>query len=367
MAAKLVARGLPDVVYENYDGWSYPSWFFSTARFIPGGPTWYGQYDMRTPALLYLNPSMIIILLVVAVLVCMYLVIVPVVKYRTYSTITAVNAIGVGLTIALCMVMPEWVIGKGTFKSLLNHYSPTVYKMQAGIHIGLTSFNITLDHLQTLQTPNNSFVSSPKDFWYNEAVNIFHPETLEMSLNYYLGEGMPTPLLTILSFLTGSSEGFEWPHRLSEAGFHCYIILLAALILWFVALLLIAFIPRYSSFAFIGIGALMVINTIVYFYWAKTDCVYPVITVADRFIKLSYGPCFWSCLGIGGWSIIYGFTLLVIDIIHPDKFITIFDVEYDEKRTLARAYQLNKFEEDKDLKFKNPQSIRCAFPYLDNL
>lgn len=54
-----------------------------------------------------------------------------------------------------------------------------------------------------------------------------------------------------------------------------------------------------------------------------------------------YGVCFWASLGMGLWSTMYGFLLAVYDVIHPDKFLTIFDLDYDHKRALARAHRSN--------------------------
>ncbi|CAG7822941.1 unnamed protein product [Allacma fusca] len=331
----------------HYDGWPYPSWFFSTARWNPGGPTWYGDISYRTPAWLYAERSIIEILTIIIILVLMFLMIFPIIKYRLNSTITALNTIGIGMTIALCMVMPEWLSGSTEFESVLDHLSLQRYSMKVGVHIGLSSFNVTLDYLSEL--PENVSLDSPSslvsagNFWYNEKISTYHPDDLVPVMGNSLRRGMPSPLITVIHFLTASTLGFEWPHRVGEAGFHVYIILLFALLGWFGAVLLTACIPRYSSYAFIAVGVLMVAATLIYFYWAMIDLVFPCIVIEDNFVQVKYGACYWTCLGVGVWSIIYGFTLATFDITHPDSFLTIFDIDYDEKRTLARANRLNLF------------------------
>ena len=44
---------------------------------------------------------------------------------------------------------------------------------------------------------------------------------------------------------------------------------------------------------------------------------------------------------MGVWGCIYGFCLSVYDLIYPDKFLTIFDIDYDHKRALAAAHRFN--------------------------
>lgn len=55
-----------------------------------------------------------------------------------------------------------------------------------------------------------------------------------------------------------------------------------------------------------------------------------------------YGASFWTCLIVGVWACIYGFGLSVYDRLHPDKFLTIFDIDYDHKHALATAHRLNR-------------------------
>lgn len=55
---------------------------------------------------------------------------------------------------------------------------------------------------------------------------------------------------------------------------------------------------------------------------------------------------------MGLWSTIFGFVTVVYDVIHPDKFLTIFDLDYEHKRALARANKCNRMDfDDEDIQF----------------
>ena len=165
-----------------------------------------------------------------------------------------------------------------------------MYGVKVGVHIGLKSSNVTMQYKYKLADnfTSNFWVShvSTSNFWYNEEVVTATPEDLEHVMRNILRRGMPTPLLTVFHFLTASTLGFEWPHHIGEAGFHCLLILIFALLGWVLACLLTAAIPRYSCYAYIGIGVLMVLAVFTYFYWAMLDLIFPCIVIEDQFMRL---------------------------------------------------------------------------------
>lgn len=63
------------------------------------------------------------------------------------------------------------------------------------------------------------------------------------------------------------------------------------------------------------------------------------------YLHFRHGMCFWTCLVMGVWTCIYGLIMTVYDTVHPDKFLTVFDLDYDHKRALATAHRLNRLSE----------------------
>lgn len=174
---------------------------------------------------------------------------------------------------------------------------------------------------------------------------MYHPDNLEGVVTNALERGLPVPLLIAYDCLTSTTLGFDWSHRLVEAGYHCYILTVFALVGWFLTQVLIASIPHYSAYGFVAIGYLMVFDTLVYFYWANINLSPPCIVITDSYVELRHGLCFWTCLVMGVWSCIYGLIMTVYDTVYPDKFLTIFDLDYDHKRALAAANHLNRLSE----------------------
>jgi hypothetical protein len=159
--------------------------------------------------------------------------------------------------------------------------------MEIGLHIGLASSNITLTSLSPIVWRNDSgTVLRNSTFFYNEKVPMFKPELLESSMDGALAVGLPVPLLTAIHFLTSATLDFHWSQDVMEAGYHCYLILVFALLVWFLALLFIAAIPRYSCYSFIVIGVLMISTNVIYFYWVMLDHHFPPFFISGQFIEL---------------------------------------------------------------------------------
>lgn len=117
-------------------------------------------------------------------------------------------------------------------------------------------------------------------------VETYHPENLDGALGQALQKGLPVPLLVAYDCLSSGIRGFEWPHRLVEAGYHCYIITVFALVGWFLNQVLIAAIPRYSAYGFVIIGYMMLFDVVVYLYWANVSLAPPCIVITDSYVQL---------------------------------------------------------------------------------
>lgn len=182
--------------------------------------------------------------------------------------------------------------------------------MNLGIHIGLACTNVTLesiilppiepstktssliitnatDHSNlTITTIIESIKPQPPYFFYNERLKMYIPELFEPEMGHALLAGYPVPLLTVYHFLTSATRGFSWSQDILEAGYHCYLLVIFALTVWFVTLVFIAAVPRYSCYAFVVIGCLLLFTNITYFYWVKLYHHFPPIYVGGEFVHL---------------------------------------------------------------------------------
>lgn len=117
---------------------------------------------------------------------------------------------------------------------------------------------------------------------------MYNPSNFEGVMEKALQRGLPIPILTVYECLLSATMGFEWSHRILEAGYHVYLILVFALVAWCLAVILVAAIPRYGSYAFIAVGILMIFATLVYFYWAAISEALPCIVIGDSYVELRY-------------------------------------------------------------------------------
>lgn len=115
---------------------------------------------------------------------------------------------------------------------------------------------------------------------------MYLPSNFDGVLVKALNRGLPIPILTAYECLLSATTGFEWSHRILEAGYHVYLILVFALVGWFLAALLVAAIPRYGSYGFIAVGILMIFASVVYFYWAAVTVALPCIVIGDSYVEL---------------------------------------------------------------------------------
>jgi len=320
-------------------------------------PGWHGD-PQRLPAKLYLQLSMLGIVAAASTLLVVLVVILPIIKHRLQSVTAALNSIAIGVVLSLCLATPEWLRGHGIIQSPIYYHSPKAYEMALGVHVGLAGFNITLrtidrsfdvqldGSLVPIAITNRSIEKGSENWapkiYYNENVKMYHPDNLVGVVQEALERGLPLPILVAIECLTSAAQGFPWSHYVEEAGYHCYIITVFALVGWFLNQVLMAAIPRYSAYGFVIIGHLMIFDATIYFYWADVANVPHCIVITDAYVKLRHGVCFWTCLAVGVWSCIYGLVMTVYDTIYPDKFLTIFDLDYDIKKTLGAVHRANR-------------------------
>lgn len=142
----------------------------------------------------------------------------------------------------------------------------------------------------------NSFAYMPDNVQeFNDFINcvtlqvkMYLPSNFDGVMEKALERGLPIPILTVYECLLSATMGFDWSQRIVEAGYHVYLILVFALVGWFIAALLVAAIPRYGSYGFIAVGILMILASVVYFYWAAVSEALPCIVIGDSYVELRY-------------------------------------------------------------------------------
>lgn len=163
--------------------------------------------------------------------------------------------------------------------------------MEMRLHVGLASINVTLHNPhEPLKLIGRNVSITPKKsdevFYFNERIRMFKPEMLDPSMAKAMEHGMPIPLLSVIHFLTSAQEGFGWSQDIMEAGYHSYCTLTLALGVWILAIVFVAGIPRYSCYAFIVTGFLMITNSVAYFRWVRVDRHFPPIFISGTFVEL---------------------------------------------------------------------------------
>ncbi|KAK9501853.1 hypothetical protein O3M35_012504 [Rhynocoris fuscipes] len=150
-----------------------------------------------------------------------------------------------------------------------------------------------------------------------------------MGASYKAGleRGLPFPILTVAEYFTLGQEGFTWGGNYRHAGYYTSILLWTAFASWLVMNLLLVVVPRYGACAMVLTGLLMLASTLAY------HCLLPVRPLAVRFedtmLTFRYGWCFWLVIVAGALCILVGLIILTIDLIYPNRFSTILEVDYD--------------------------------------
>ncbi|XP_076360700.1 dual oxidase maturation factor 2-like isoform X2 [Tachypleus tridentatus] len=261
-----------------------------------GGPTIYSVSN-RTPAIQDIR-SIVIYISFVTLLVA-FLIVFPGIRKAKFTTFVSVTiSLFVGAVILISNYGSDWHVAEATVSSLHKAFSREKIDSELHVHIGLNSVNITLQAREV------------KD-GYREA----------------LVKGLPFPILTIAEYFSQELEGFCWGRRYRMAGYYSYILLWTAFGLWLLMNVLVCTVPRYGAFCMQLTGAVMLLTNAVYALLLPRKPL--VIPFEEGTLMFTYGWCFWLVLAAGSIAFFTGATVAIIDIVFPNKFSTILEVDYD--------------------------------------
>ncbi|GIY02006.1 dual oxidase maturation factor 1 [Caerostris extrusa] len=101
----------------------------------------------------------------------------------------------------------------------------------------------------------------------------------------------------------------------------------AAFSLWLLMNILLCTVPRYGAYTMQLTGGLMLLTNAIYTWLLPRKPL--VIPFEGGALHFKYGWCFWIVLAAGGMAVIVGGAVAVVDLLFPNKFTTILEVDYD--------------------------------------
>jgi hypothetical protein len=240
-----------------------------------------------------------------------------------------------GVIIIVCIVGQHWQTSQ-----VRSHceYTPEVTDgiiADIGIHVGLKSVNITL------RTANGSLTTSrfAGTVNYNEEFSFNHVRDIKDSYILALERGLPRPILYSLEYFNSDEGGFTWHRAMRTAGHLTYILLWTALVVWFIANVLLCFVLSRGLAMLTLSGCLMVTAVIVYHAMQPTMPL--VVPFEDATLRPNYGWCFWLCFAAGILASVAGIVLLVLHARYPtatNRIFLISDTLYDDDQHLLYDY-----------------------------
>lgn len=284
---------------------------------VDGGPTLYSNSN-RTPVVEDIRN--ILIYVTFSTLFIAFLLIFPGIRKERFSTlITVTTSLIVGATILLANYGTDWHVSEASISTPYRAFSREKLFADISVRIGLNSVNVTLQA--------NPIHKNSEEINYNERFNWVEATQLKMEFRDALVKGLPFPILTIAEYLSQNMEGFSWGGKYRKAGYYTSIMLWASFAMWMVMNILLCMVPRYGAYTMVLTGLMILASNGI--YYALLPKIPLIIHFEVQVLTFSLGWCFWALLGVGILSTIVGVFMSVVDNFFPNKFSTIFEVDYD--------------------------------------
>uniref|UniRef100_T1JS80 Dual oxidase maturation factor 1 n=1 Tax=Tetranychus urticae TaxID=32264 RepID=T1JS80_TETUR len=239
-------------------------------------------------------------------------------KISTFIIVSLSLFIGCTITVAHCG--SSWHIAEASISSPYRAFSKQKIFADVGVYIGLQSVNITLKAKATHH-------KRAEEIDYNERFYWIEATGMKQEYQNALAKGLPFPILTILEYLSKADEGFCWGKKYRLAGHYGSTLLTMSFCLWIFMIVLLCAVPRYGIYALQSTGALMLLTNALYSVLLPAN---PLrIPFEGGVLSFSYGWSYWLVLGAGSSALAVGTILAIIDILFPNKFSTILEVDYD--------------------------------------
>ncbi|XP_053214210.1 dual oxidase maturation factor 2-like isoform X1 [Panonychus citri] len=273
----------------------------------------------RTPSLI--DSRILFILLTFTTAEIAFLLVLPGIRKEKISTFIIVSlSLFIGCTITVAHCGSSWHIAETSISSAYKAFSKEKIFADVGVYIGLKSVNITLKAKST-------YHKDAENIDYNERFYWIGATEMKQEYRSALEKGLPYPILTILEYLSKGDEGFCWGRKYRLAGYYGSTLLNMAFCLWLLMIVLLCAVPRYGIYALQSTGALMLCTNAIY------SLLIPPSPLKIQFpggtLSFSYGWSYWLVLGAGLSALTIGSIIVLIDILFPNKFSTILEVDYD--------------------------------------
>lgn len=280
-----------------------------------GGPVLY-DYPNRTPVTGDV-PSIFVCLVFSTVFVA-FLIIFPGIRKERLTTFTTVTlSLFVGNVIMLTKIGSGWHVATTEILSTYRAFSKELVQAQLGAYIGLAHVNITLKGL-----------SGTEDIDYNERFTWLGSTDMGESYHEALHRGLPFPILTVAEHFSLGEEGFNWGGQYRAAGYYGSVLLWASLASWLLMNLMLVVVPRYGAYLMTLTGFLMLSAAVAY------HCLLPSSPLLIRFehnrqLSFKFGWCYYLVIIAGAICLLVGLIITTVDMIYPNVFSTILEVDYD--------------------------------------
>ncbi|CAL1263790.1 unnamed protein product [Larinioides sclopetarius] len=284
---------------------------------VDGGPTLYSNSN-RTPVVEDIKN--ILIYVTFSTLFIAFLLIFPGIRKERFSTlITVTTSLVVGATILLANNGTDWHVSEASISTPYRAFSREKLFADISVRIGLNSVNVTLQA--------NPIHKNSDEINYNERFNWVEATQLKAEFREALIKGLPFPILTIAEYLSQNMEGFSWGGKYRKAGYYTNIMLWASFAMWLVMNILLCMVPRYGAYTMVLTGLMILSSNAIYALLLPK--VPLIIHFEMQILTFSLGWCFWALLGAGTLCTIVGTLMSIVDNFFPNKFSTIFEVDYD--------------------------------------
>ncbi|GIX79645.1 dual oxidase maturation factor 1 [Caerostris extrusa] len=207
----------------------------------------------------------------------------------------------------------DWHVSEASISTPYRAFSREKLFADISVRIGLNSVNVTL---QANQIHQNS-----------DEINYNEPTQLKTEFREALIKGLPFPILTIAEYLSQNMEGFSWGGKYRKAGYYTSIMLWASFAMWMVMNILLCMVPRYGAYTMALTGLMILSSNAIYI--SLLPKIPLIIHFEVQVLTFSFGWCFWAILGAGILSTVVGTLMSILDNFFPNKFSTIFEVDYD--------------------------------------
>lgn len=282
-----------------------------------GGPTLY-NFNNRTAVTGDVN--VITSLVIFCTLYVAFLIIFPGIRKERFTTFFTVTlSLFVGAAILVSVMGSGWHVGTTIISSCYRAFSKEKISGDIGVYVGLRHVNITL------QASSTNNISSDVD--YNERFYWVSSDQMGNGFRHALYRGLPYPILTVAEYFSVGQEGLSWGGQYRAAGYFAMIMLWSSFALWLVMNIMLLVVPRYGAVLMTACGILLL--TTVCGYLAMLPSNPLVVHLEGSTVHFHLGWCFWLIFIAGCICLLSGVVITCIEIIFPNSFSTILEVDYD--------------------------------------